>query len=311
MARRRIPWDAPVDGVHDDMARCGMFVPVPLGGAEERSWLDCDLASLAENRCGDSAEFRLHAVRTTDEREYSLEARSEYERCYWILDGGVRTGTLALATSTLGGSRLRLSSFYIYPENRRRGLGANALATVEQILGGHDLGLRLETEWCWQGAVRFYMASGMWVLMWKHNIVFCSDPLKPPPLIDVGTDIATLSVERGKETIVLARAYRRGGRLELAEPDSALKQDESLGEALWNAEGTLSLAIALRGWPLVRSPRHWKENHWADAGPPESLAYKITLWEAWSRKNGWLVQTPRIAGLDYPTWDDLEAGIGV
>jgi hypothetical protein len=79
MARqRRIPWDIRVNGVHNDMARCGMFVPVPLGGEEERSWLDCDLASLAENRFGDSAAVLSRAVRTIDEREYSLAARSEW-----------------------------------------------------------------------------------------------------------------------------------------------------------------------------------------------------------------------------------------
>jgi hypothetical protein len=61
------------------------------------------------------------------------------------------------------------------------------------------------------------------------------------------------------------------------------------------------------GWPLARSQKDWDESYYADAGPPEALAYKIEIWEAWERKNGWRVETPRIPGLAYPTWDELEA----
>lgn len=127
-----------------------------------------------------------------------------------------------------------------------------ALATVEYILAGRGLGVRLETSWCWQRAVRFYLARGMWVMMWKRDLVFCWTLLGPAPLIDVGADSATLSVGREKETIVLAHARRCGDTLELAEPDPPLEQSESLGEAPCYAEGPLSLAIALRDWPLVR-----------------------------------------------------------
>src|SRR5207253_3201480 len=115
-------------------------------------------------------------------------------------------------------------------------------------------------------AVRFYLARGMWVASWKRTIVFCSDPGTPVPRIDVG-DSAKLSIEREDETIVLARAERIGDALCLAEPDSALDKDENLGNAAWNAEGTLSLAVALHGWPLVRSPQHWEKHYHADGGP--------------------------------------------
>ena len=120
---RRFPSDPPAEVVHDGLVRCGMFVPVSLGGAEERAWLDCDLASLAENRIGDSTHPRdlddrrraEWGSRITGGPPQRLEARSEYDRCYWVLDGGDRVGTVALATSVLGGTRLRLSSFYIFP----------------------------------------------------------------------------------------------------------------------------------------------------------------------------------------------------
>ena len=307
--------DSFADTIHDELSRCVMFVPVSDSEAEERAWLDCDLASLAENRLGDlthpgklddrrRAEWR---ARATDGCGYTLKARNEFDRCYWILDAGIRAGTLALATSTFGGMTLRLSSFYIFPERRGHGLGVNALATVEHILARHDLGVRLETSWCWQQAVRFYLARRMWVRMWKHDLVFCWDPSTPAHRIDVRADTATLSVDGEKDTILLARAHRRGNTLELPEQDASLEQTKNLGEAPWHAQGTLSLAIALAGWPLVRSPQYWEKNYWADAGPPESLAYKIMVWEAWNRKHGWLVETPRIAGLEYPSWDDFEA----
>jgi len=63
----------------------------------------------------------------------------------------------------------------------------------------------------------------------------------------------------------------------------------------------------MHGWPLVRSAEQWKESYYADSGPPEALAYKITIWEAYARSKGWIVETPRIAGLAYPTWDEFEA----
>ena len=95
--------------------------------------------------------------------------------------------------------------------------------------------------------------------------------------------------------------------LELEEPPRELAKEQRIGEAYWHATSTLSLALALHGWPLVRSREEWERSYFADAGPPEALAYKITIWEAWDRKHGRVVSTPRIPGLEYPTWDELEA----
>ncbi len=44
--------------VHEDLLRAGLCAPVEIGGAEERLWLDCDLASLAEGRLGDPTDPR-------------------------------------------------------------------------------------------------------------------------------------------------------------------------------------------------------------------------------------------------------------
>jgi GNAT superfamily N-acetyltransferase len=301
--------------VHDDLVRSFALAPVALGGAEERAWLDCDLASLAENWLGE----RLDPRELDDERRASFQARaleepptplarrSEHERCYWLLDGGERKGTMALATGTLGGRRLYLASFYVYPAYRGAGVGRRAMTRLTDALGRHGLGLRLDTSWCWQRTVSVYMALGLWVYMWKRDLTLCWDPATPAPILDIGDETASLSVPLGSSQIVLARAHRHGSTLELAEPAPALAKDKRLGEAYWHAESTLALALALRGWPLVRSPEEWHRSYHADAAAPEALAYKITLWEAWARRRGWSAATPRIPGLEYPTWEQFEA----
>jgi GNAT superfamily N-acetyltransferase len=101
---------------------------------EEQRWLDCDLASLAENRLGDLTDLRNldqrrragWLARAADERPWRFRARSEYERCYWILEHGEPAGTIALETSTHGSLWLRVASFYIFPTHRSRGIGRRA-----------------------------------------------------------------------------------------------------------------------------------------------------------------------------------------
>jgi len=305
---------APDKAVHDDLVRAGVLENVALGGPEERAWLDCDLASLAENRIGDlrdprdldEAQRAEWQSRVTDERPMSLAQRSKYERCYWIVDGGERVGTMALATDTLGGNRLNLASFYVLPPYRRRGVGRRAMTNLTEALGKHRRGLRLDTSWCWQRTVRFYMSLGLWVYMWKRELTLCWDRETPPPRIEVGEQTASLSVAHGKNDILLLRAHRRGDLLELEKLPDALQKDKGIGQASFHAHSTLALALALSGWPLIQSREEWEKSYWADAGAPEALAYKITIWEAYDRKHGRIVATPRIAGLDYPTWDEFE-----
>lgn len=304
-----------IEAVHEDLVRTGALAPVRLGSAEERSWLDWDLASLAENRLGDPTDPRDldeprradWQARATQERPWSLGARNEYERCYWIVEDGEHVGTIALATSSLGNKSLRVSSFYVLPTYRGAGVGTRAFSRVQDVLARQDLGLRLETSWCWQRAVRFYLARGMWVYMWKRDLTFCWDASTPAAQLDIDDATASLSVPLDEGNVVLARAHRRGDALDLEEPNRDLAKNHAIGEAYWHAASTLSLALALHGWPLVRSQEDWKHSYYADAGPPEALAYKITIWEASALARGWAVHTPRIPGLHYPSWAELEA----
>ena len=299
------------------MVREGLVTPVEIGGPDERLWLACDLASLAEHRLGDHTDPRNidkarradWAARATTERPWSLRKRSEYEHCYWLLEDGDRVGTITVSSSPLLSTGfVRIASFYVFPTHRGRGVGRRALDRLKEVLARHDLGLRLETSWAWQRTVRFYLRAGLWVYMWKRELSLFWSAETPAPRIVVGDREATLSVPRGDAEIVLVRARRRGDTLLLDEPARGLDRDASMGAAPRHASSTLSLALAMEGWPLIRSEASWEESRHADAGPPEALAYKITVWEAWDREHGWRVETPRIPGLAYPTWSELKAG---
>jgi GNAT superfamily N-acetyltransferase len=304
-----------MDVEHEDLVQSGLVEPVEIGGVEERLWLDCDLASLAENRLEDRTDPHvLDAVkraawreRATTEREYPLASRSEYEVCYWLREGGERVGTLAVGTTAVGGRAARVASFYVFPSHRGRGVGQRALARLTEILSHQRLGIRLETAWSWQRTVRFYLQAGMWVYMWKRDLSLSMSPNMPVHHIEVGEREASIAVRVDGGEIVLQRATRRGEVLELHEMPDTLRKDERLGGAWWQATSTLSLALALAGWPLVRSAEEWERSYFADAGPPEALAHKIQIWEAWDKDHGWTVETPRIAGLSYPTWPELTA----
>jgi GNAT superfamily N-acetyltransferase len=303
------------DVSHERLLSAGLVAPVKLGGRDERLWLDCDLASLAENRLGDrtdphALDERRRAewtVRATSEPVGTLEERSEYERCYWLLEDARRVGTVAVASATWGKRTLRISSLYVFPEARSRGVGGRALDRLRRAIADMGFGVRLETNWSWQRTVHFYVRMGMWVAVWKRELELTWSAERPAPIVVVGEHEATLAVLYGTTPRIVVRARRRGDVLTLDGPARELERDARISDAYWLATSTLSLSLALVGWPLVRSPDKWKDSHFCDAGAPEALAYKISIWEAWDRKHGWQVPTPRIPGLSYPTWDEFEA----
>jgi hypothetical protein len=190
---------------------------------------------------------------------------------------------------------------------RGRGAGRRALRRIADASGARRLSLRLETSWTWQRTVRFYLSFGMWVYMWKRDLTLFWAPNLPPFRIAIDERTARFEVDLGSRSLALATARREGGALVLDEAPDETRKVPGVGEAFWHATSTLCLALALRGWPLVRSPADWERCYYADAGAPEALAYKIAIWEAWDRHHGWVVETPRIPGLEYPTWDELTA----
>lgn len=160
--------------------------PVALGSAEERIWADCDLVSLAENRLGESFDPRgldeplRHDLRTRATTEpYGLPSERRFDSCFWLLESGQRVGTVALESAALGTRRLRLSSLYLMPDQRRKGLGSRVLQRLKSGLGRYGFGIRLETNWCWPAAVRFYLREGFMLHGWKQELNFSWDTGDP------------------------------------------------------------------------------------------------------------------------------------
>jgi GNAT superfamily N-acetyltransferase len=300
---------------HDRLVARGLIEPVAFGGADERLWIDCDLASLAEHRLGDATDPHaltperraLWETRATLESPWKLEDRARYESCYWLIEGGERVGTIALSHMTYGGGDARLASLYVFPSRRGQGVGQRALARIGEALADGGFGYRLDTYWTWQRTVRFYLYRvGLWLYMWKRSLTFYWQREHPRPLFEFEGGVARLAVMQGDARVVLATAQMRGDRLEFHGPSPEQLEDPALASVAWNADTTLALALALEGWALVRSPEAWEKHRYGDAGAPEALAHKIAWWEAFDREHGWRVETPHIPGLEYPTWAELQ-----
>jgi GNAT superfamily N-acetyltransferase len=277
--------------------------------SDAQLWADCDLASLAEHRLGATTDPRT----LDDAGRRAWEEHAAYEpptlpaererwgdRCFWLLESGSRVGTVALQSSALGGALLRLSSFYVFREHRNRGVGTRTLDAVLDSLGRRGLGVRLDTSWTWRRTVEWYLRRGLWVRMWKRDLELCRSTAMPAPVFAFEADRASLGIRVDDELVELAVAHRVGSTLTSFE-------EISRGEAVRNIQGlaasTLSLALALRGWPLVRQGKS-AELWCGDAGPPEALAHRIVVWEAWYRKHGWQSTAPQIPDLRYADWED-------
>lgn len=292
------------------LVQAGRLAPV-AGEDDERLFADCDLAALAENRLGERADPRVEGdarrtfwqARATDERVIAPSERY-YQRCFWMLDEGERAGTIAIANETFGSTLVHVASLYVLPDHRGRGTARATLTALRDALGAHGLGLRLDTSWCWQPAVSLYLRMGMWVHMWKRELTFRWSAAEPAPILDVGERRATFSIVIDGSPKQILEASRRGDRLVLDLDGEGDERDRWLR---WDASSTLSLALACESWPLIRSAEQWEDCRGSDLGPPEALAEKIVVWEAWNRHRGWNVVTPRIPGLEHRTWAELSA----
>lgn len=288
----------------------GVVAPVKRGREEGRRWVDCELAAFAENRLGERLDpFTLDpGTRDRWEREVlggrpEPPAKRSYQDCYWIVHEDGHAGTIGVGRRGLSGF-VWVESVYLRPPFRGRGIMAGAIRHVRTVLEAHGLGLRLETDWTWQGAVRFYLGRGLWLRSWKRALAFVGVPKRPAPIVSVGRHRASIRVESEGEIVVLARVERKGDRLVYPDRDAELWRngEDHLATDAWS---TLALAMALEGWPLIRSERHWERCRFSDFFHPEALAARIREWEAWSAGQGWRVETPRIPGVGYPTWSEL------
>jgi GNAT superfamily N-acetyltransferase len=279
--------------------------------AERQLGEDYELASLVEIHFGERIDpVSLHDHTRTHWRERlplheSTPVADPWWKVFWLLDGPQRVGTLGCHGHRFDTPRLDLFSLYVRPEHRQRGHAARALIAAKEA--AHDLGLfdvRLSTSWCVPDAARLYMRLGMWVTGWKRDISLSYRAGYPTWQVEFHGDQATFQV--GEDRVPMIVAVRRGTRLEWNELP-ALHHDDNRAFCFYTA-GTFALALALDGWPLIRTEERWQEQlrqGFSDVGGPEGLALKIRFFEAWARENGWRVTSPRIPGLDYPSHGEL------
>jgi GNAT superfamily N-acetyltransferase len=286
----------------------GVLVPIADRDADAQLWMDCDLCSFVENRCHhrvepnaltlDDRAMWMRRALADDERLWDPR-RSKFTAAFWLIDHGVRAGTLALSKAMSLHQFLPVSSLYVFPTHRGTGLAYRALRAVDRAAASAGLGgVRVGTHWTWQTAVRRYLLRyGMWIWMFKRSIDFVWADL-PAHRITIDDHSARFAVEHGGRRIELLTAARDGEVLvwnEAPEMDS----DEPSDIVQFHARCTFAVALAVHGWPLLRAGDDIDEAACYDAGGPDVLAYKIGVFEALDRQNGFDVRTPRIPGLPY------------
>lgn len=286
----------------------------PTDAAQCRLWQACELCIYLDHRVPDPPDpYSLDAAGIA---AWSARGLGPHERlsdpavggadqCYWLVRDDQLLGTIALDIpgDGWGWSRLTVASLYIFPTLRRQGHGRAVMAELAAACARLGLdGLWLSTHWVWQPTVRFYLDCGYAVQNWKHELRLCLRPADRPHRVVLGDGRVDLLID-GQPAPVLS-ASRNGDRLCWHEP-LALQDAPFEDQHAWIK--TFSLWLAVLGWPLIRDDATWAQRYnWSDAGMPEGLGYKIGVFEAYERHCGFPVHTPRIPGLPYPTWEDLQ-----
>jgi len=291
-----------LSAVHERLVRRGVISPVDLGSAlEMERFVDCELAAMAEYRLGDGTDPRaLDPRQRADWTERAalgalpMPSERPREGCYWLTYDGRRIGTVCLGLRRRARSDMYLGSFYLFPDERARGLARAALRAFLFAAATQGLGLRLTTQWTWGPAVRFWLRQGFWVLHWKRSLCLTRSLDTSAPVFATTGRTATLSVVQGGNPVVLMRAWSRAGRLcwRPCVPLSGLAPEDPLRPVAHAVQSTFALFLAMAGWPLVRSAQKAATLAVADGGAPEGLARAIAINEAEDRAQGWRVAPP-------------------
>ncbi|MFL6236182.1 MAG: GNAT family N-acetyltransferase [Thermoanaerobaculia bacterium] len=285
--------------------------PLLTDQGETKAWMLWELASLVEGHL----HVQLDGTRLSEEERLDYECRVSdghpfgsphggYSRPFWLLADGRRVGTIAIGTFYYGMDLISILSLYVDPAERRRGIARRALEAVfRAALANGAGGIRLDSNWTWQSSLRFYARIGMWIWMWKHNLVFTWQPELPPYRVEIDGSQARFLIQQEDQWRLMVTAQNLGERLgwEAADlKDLPIEMSHCI-------PGTFALHLALAGWPLIRSDEAWERRYdWSDAGEPEGLAYKIEIFEAVFRERGFEIRAPRIPGIRYRELDEIE-----
>ena len=287
--------------------------PLSTDEEETKAWTLWELASLVEGhlhvqldgtRLSEAERLDYERRISSDGHRPYLDPHSGYTRPFWLLADGRRVGTIAIGTMYSGMALISIMSLYVDPAERKRGIARRALEVVYRAgLANGAGGIRLDTNWTWQPSVRFYARIGMWIWMWKHNLVFTWQPELPPYRVEIEGSQARFLIQQEDQWRLMVTAQNLGERLgwEAADlKDLPIEMSHCI-------PGTFALHLALDGWPLIRSDEMWERRYdWSDAGEPEGLALKIEIFEAVFRERGFEIRAPRIPGLRYRDLDDIE-----
>ncbi|MEU5883494.1 GNAT family N-acetyltransferase [Spirillospora sp. NPDC047279] len=304
--------DEELERLRDRLDSTAGLRPVP--SQEGRRFCRWDLASLVEGALGEILD--PDTITAGDERAWQrrlgegqcvLYDEDPLTHRYWITSGQEVIGTLGIRRGLSGWASAYVSSLYVHSESRRRGVASRTLDTVYRAAIDEGLeGIRLDTKWTWQDAVRYYLSRGFWTCSWKHDLGFTRQ--RGLPRYEVRQtgrhSLAFLLAHRGEMSPLLV-AVRDGERLVLEEAPlhRALRDDDDHWTTLLYGRSTLALQLAARGWPLIRSEEAWAEApHHADLGDPEGLAFKIGHFERTARDNGWRVTVPAANGQISKSW---------
>ncbi len=317
---KQTPWEqdqARIRAVCARLAGDGVVEPLADRADEERAWTGWDLASLIEGNLGqqidvgnlsDEQRTQWEVDATWDHRPLRRPNR-EFYRPHWLLADGARVGTISFVRMFKAISLFEVSSLFVAPAYRGRAIARRALgAAYRAALDAGAGGLVLSTAWTWQSSVRFYLHIGMWVRMWKRALQLMWAPDLPAYQVEIGRSRARFLVTTGSGLEPWLEAEPQAERLGWTELPAyrSLGEEKRRPEAWYDAVGTFALHLALAGWPLIRSDELWRERRYSDFGPPESLAFKIEVFEAVARRDGFVVPAPRIPGIAYRDLDAID-----
>jgi hypothetical protein len=287
----------------------GVLEPLGEGDEDAQRWTDCELCSFVENRFHQPIEPRTltpdqraaWAYRALTVDECLLDPRSSsFFAPFWLVDRGVRAGTLALSKVTLDHQFMPVFSLYLFADRRSGGLAYRALRAVylASVAAGFS-GIRISTFWTWQAAVRRYLFRyGMWAWSFKRSIELVWASELPAYTVTVGEDAAQFAVHLDGRTVELLTAARDGERL-VWNQLPAMELPGVRGIVAFHARSTFAVALAVHGWPLLRAGDDLDDAAAADVGGPDVLAYKIAIFDHLDRRSGFDVRAPRIPGVPY------------
>lgn len=206
----------------------------------------------------------------------SIQEYSKRVLRYFIIHNHEVAGIFAIPSDTSFSRLMLVESLYVLPECRRQGLARELLDDLFALACASGLdGLRLQTEYHWKHAVNFYLHNHFWLMHWNDSLNFIRRRSTPEYRVDERNEWLNFCIDIDGKYVPIISARNDGSTLCWVEHDASRNVSEQL---LLEASSTLSLHIAVRGWPLVRSGEH----RWliGDCGGPEALATQVALWES-------------------------------